>query len=47
VLLERGYGKAPQDLGADANPDVARMSDQELDAELLRWAAKIAATDTS
>jgi hypothetical protein len=29
VLLERGYGKVPQDLGADANADVSGMSDQE------------------
>ena len=43
VLLERGYGKVPQDLGADANADVSGMSDQELNAEILRLAADITA----
>jgi hypothetical protein len=42
VLLER-YGKAPHDLGTLANPDVSRMSDQELNAEILRVAADITA----
>ena len=41
MLLERGYGKAPQDV--DANADVSRMSDQELNAEILRVAADITA----
>src|SRR5215208_1674568 len=44
VLLERGYGKGPQDLGADANGDVSRMSSQELNAEILRAAATIRST---
>jgi len=43
VLLERGYGKVPQDLGADANADVSGMSDQELNAGILRLAADITA----
>jgi hypothetical protein len=41
VLLERGYGKVPQDLGADADADISGMSDQELNAEILRLAADV------
>jgi len=47
LLLERGYGKAPQDLGAHANSDVSRMSDQELSDEILCWAAKVRSTHSA
>ena len=41
LLLDRGYGKTPQDVALNELPDPRLMSDAELEAELLRFAAKV------
>jgi hypothetical protein len=44
VLLDRGWGKAPQEVTITDGIDVTQLSDSDLDASIAREIANLAAT---